>query len=256
MEFDPGYGQEPFAGLVRSVPGANVYRRSRFRTEWGPIFHRGRLDGSALVLVIGQDPAAHETIARRVLCGHAGHRVQGFLHKAGIDRRYVIINAFVYALHDLDALTISPAMQEDRFRWLDAILTTSPIEAVVTFGSVAARLWSAYLAERSPSAPPVHARALHPSARLDEASHLANWNAALEVVRGGVSTFDRPPRGRYGTTFAAADLGDIPARDLPPGLPAWMREAATWATRGNDPAAAPKASRITVTVPALHRVQR
>lgn len=113
MEFDPGYGHEPFASLVHGVPGLSVYRRQRFRTEWGPVFHRGRLDGSARVLVIGQDPAAHETIARRVLCGHAGHRVQGFLHKAGIDRSYVIINAFAYSLYQPDALTISPAMRED-----------------------------------------------------------------------------------------------------------------------------------------------
>lgn len=105
------------------------------------MFHRGRLDGSARVLVIGQDPAAHETIARRVLCGHAGHRVQGFLRKAGIDRSYVIINAFAYSLYQPDALTISPAMREDRFRWIAAILETSPVEVTVTFGAVAARLW-------------------------------------------------------------------------------------------------------------------
>jgi uncharacterized protein (DUF427 family) len=34
--------------------------------EWGPVFHRGRLDGTARVLVIGQDPAAHEAVARRI----------------------------------------------------------------------------------------------------------------------------------------------------------------------------------------------
>jgi hypothetical protein len=31
------------------------------------------------VLVIGQDPAQHETIAGRTLVGEAGHRIQGFL---------------------------------------------------------------------------------------------------------------------------------------------------------------------------------
>jgi uracil-DNA glycosylase len=256
MDFDPGYGHEPFATLVAAAPGATVYRRDRFRTEWGPIFHRGRLDGSARVLVIGQDPAAHETIARRVLCGHAGHRVQGFLAKAGVTDSYVIVNVFLYALYDLDALTISPAMQAERFRWIDAIRDTSPIEVVITFGSVAATLWASYLADREPDPAPVHARALHPSARLPEATHLANWRAALATVRAGLVTPDRPPRGTYGDAFTDADVADIPAADLPPGLPAWMRSAETWAVRGDGHDDAPKASRMTVTVPAAHRVDR
>ena len=57
--FDPGYGNEPFQTLCADYPGTDVYPPERFRIEWGPIFHRGRLDGSARVLVIGQDPAQH-----------------------------------------------------------------------------------------------------------------------------------------------------------------------------------------------------
>ena len=57
----------------------------------GPIFHRGRFDGSARVLVIGQYPAASEDITRRILVGAAGHRIQGFLAKPGIDHSYVMI---------------------------------------------------------------------------------------------------------------------------------------------------------------------
>lgn len=256
MEFDPGYGGEPFAGLVEAAPGRNVYRSARFRTEWGPIFHRGRLDGSARVLVIGQDPAAHETVARRVLCGHAGHRVQGFLHKLGVDRSYVIINVFLYALYELDALSISPGMREDRYRWIDAILDTAPVEVVVTFGAVANGLWQQYRTARAPAALPIHAAALHPSARLPEAVHLANWNAALDVARAGLTTPDGPASGRYGTAFTNADVRDIPAIDFPPGVPAWMREAETWAVRGNGAPSVPKASRVTITVPESHRIAR
>ena len=54
--FDPGYGEEPFRGLVAAYPANPAYEPRGFRLEWGPIFHRGRLDGSARVLVIGQDP--------------------------------------------------------------------------------------------------------------------------------------------------------------------------------------------------------
>ena len=66
-DFDPGPVGEPFASLVRNYPGADVYPGSSFRVEWGPIFHRGRLDGSARLLVIGQDPAESESVARRIL---------------------------------------------------------------------------------------------------------------------------------------------------------------------------------------------
>jgi hypothetical protein len=60
-EFDPGYAAEPFVSLVADYPGLDVYPPDDFRTEWGPIFHRSRLDGTAKVLAIGQDPGQHET---------------------------------------------------------------------------------------------------------------------------------------------------------------------------------------------------
>lgn len=78
FDFDSGYGQQPFHDLCADYPGPEVYDPHDFRVEWGPIFHRGRLDGSARVLVVGQDPAQHETIVRRILIGIAGRRTQGF----------------------------------------------------------------------------------------------------------------------------------------------------------------------------------
>jgi hypothetical protein len=65
--FDTGYAAEPFRTLCAEYPGADAFPPADFRLEWGPIFHRGRLDGSARVLVLGQDPAASEAIARRIL---------------------------------------------------------------------------------------------------------------------------------------------------------------------------------------------
>ena len=72
--FDLGYGAEPFRPLVQDFPDRTDFPTNAFRVEWGPVFHRGRLDGTARVLAIGQDPARHETIVRRVLVGMAGHR--------------------------------------------------------------------------------------------------------------------------------------------------------------------------------------
>jgi hypothetical protein len=82
--------------------GGDVLRHPVARArllEWGPIFHRGRLDGSARVLVVGQDPGQHESVARRILVGEAGHRVQGFLWKLGLERSYVMVNAFLYSVY-------------------------------------------------------------------------------------------------------------------------------------------------------------
>src|SRR6201987_1166302 len=96
--FCPGYGKAPYKKLVQTYPSEDVYPTAAFRTEWGPIFHRGRLDGTARVLVIGQDPAQHETVVRRILVGEAGQRAQGFLAKLGITKSYVMINTFLFSV--------------------------------------------------------------------------------------------------------------------------------------------------------------
>src|SRR5260221_10104723 len=82
-DFDPGYGWEPFRSLCDDYPGTDVYPNSDFRTEWGPLFHRGRLDGTARGLVIGQDPAAHEAFVRRILVGEAGQPTAGVIAQPG-----------------------------------------------------------------------------------------------------------------------------------------------------------------------------
>src|SRR5207248_1158782 len=146
-DFDPGPVNEPFASLARNYPGADVYPADSFRVEWGPIFHRGRLDGTARLLVIGQDPAAHECICRRILVGLAGRRTQGFLAKLGLTRGYVMINAFVYCqLHgDESRFVGQPEIAGYRRAWIDAILHTSSVHAVVALGETAELAWQDYL---------------------------------------------------------------------------------------------------------------
>ena len=144
--FDPGYIAEPFLGLCTDYPGADVYPADQFRIEWGPIFHRGRLDGSARVLVIGQDPGQHENVLRRILAGEAGRRVQGFLAKLGIVDSYVLINALLYSVASSQGASYvnQPAVQAYRDSWLDAILAPGKVEAVVTFGTLARDAWRSY----------------------------------------------------------------------------------------------------------------
>ena len=76
--FCPGYNNPPYRALVEAYPGAEAYPTAAFRTEWGPIFHRGRLDGSARILLIGQDPAHPRRRGRPADTGlphEAGHHV-------------------------------------------------------------------------------------------------------------------------------------------------------------------------------------
>ena len=75
-EFDHGPPAQ-LAALFDDVPDPPV--AEDFWFDWGPIFYRGRLDGSARVLCIASDPGPTERIAGRSLVGNAGQRVQGFL---------------------------------------------------------------------------------------------------------------------------------------------------------------------------------
>lgn len=120
-----------------------MYPQRCFRTEWGPIFHRGRLDTTARVLAIGQDPAQHEGVVRRILVGEAGQRVQGFLAKLGVDTSYVMIDTFLYSVYGTvpTAVAEPPELVAYRNRWLDALLLHNKIEAVVTLGQRARRAW-------------------------------------------------------------------------------------------------------------------
>jgi uracil-DNA glycosylase len=259
--FDPGYAKEPFASLAAEYPGEDVYPPNAFRTEWGPVFHRGRLDGTARILVLGQDPAAHEAVARRILVGEAGQRVQGLLARLGVEHSYVYLNTFVYSVygqHSGEAHIDDDGITEYRNAWIAAVAERSPIAAVLTLGRLARTAFRAVPA--GVLGTHVHAAALHPtypdSAAASGTTTFAeamkrlceSWNAALGVLSPVVEPDVARPLVPYGDQLTEADLAPIPARDLPAGLPAWMRSLDAWATRtGDDPDA--KRATITVRVP-------
>jgi hypothetical protein len=244
--FDPGYGLEPFRSLVADAPGPSVYPPSDFRLEWGPVFHRGRLDGSAHVLVLGQDPAQHETIFRRILVGEAGHRIQGFLAKLGIDRSYVMVNTFLYSVFGQgggNKHRNNKKIAGYRNRWLRALLDGGKIEAVVALGSLADTAWQTF--RDSPQGTGVQVKyepITHPTrpeaAGGDAAAHAAaikrmleNWNSALQSLH----PLDDPDRAGpfkpYGDAFKANEKIAIPEIDAPPWTPEWMRLNDGWADR-------------------------
>jgi len=266
--FDPGPVDEPFRSLAQAYPGAETYPADSFRVEWGPIFHRGRLDGSARVLVIGQDPAASEDVTRRILVGAAGHRIQGFLAKLGIDTSYVMVNTFLYSVygqqggerHKDDAAIVAY-----RNQWLDGLLAGGAIEAVIALGALADHAWTQYLRHPGAAAGAArlpYAHITHPTQpesssgndprRLAAATRalLQGWNAALQQLHPQIADPDASrPLVLYGDTWAAGDLAEIPEQDLPAGVPAWMRSPAAWAQRTGTTAAQRRAT-ITVTIPA------
>jgi uracil-DNA glycosylase len=261
--FDPGYAAQPFRKLCEEYPESDAYPPSRFRVEWGPIFHRGRLDGSARVLVIGQDPAQHETIVRRVLVGEAGRRLQGFLAKLGITKSYVIINTFLYSVFgSVNATTRrGAALVAYRNRWIAALLASGKVEGVVALGTAASEAWQMWKATTEgmaiavPFAPITHPTQPESSSKGDTQKladatkkMLTNWNAGIDILRPAIAHRDvTSPLVKYGATWAADDRLPIPERDMPAGLPAWMHANDGWARRtGKDVLA--KRRTITVTV--------
>src|SRR3954451_6343726 len=88
-----------------------------------------------------------ETIVRRILIGVAGHRVQGFLAKLGIDRSYVMLNALLYSAYNQSSAkkhVNDPVIVAYRNRWLSALTTSGSLEAVVAFGSLADAAWQEF----------------------------------------------------------------------------------------------------------------
>ena len=263
--FDPGYDREPYQTLCDQAPGATIYPYNAFRVEWGPIFHRGRLDGTARLLCIGQDPAEHEAVVRRILVGTAGHRVQGFLVKLGLDRSYVHVNTFLYSVYGQTGGNQhigDPKITQYRNRWFSALLSTGSIEAVVAFGSLADTAWRAYIGDPANAAmrnlsyqhiphptSPEGAGGTPEQIKAATQAMLAKWNVAIEALRGAIKHPDAiRPFVAYGSDFLPAELPAIPGFDLPAGMPAWMQGDSGWATRtGTTPAL--KRRTITVEVP-------
>ena len=266
--FDEGY-REPYDRLVGEAPGREVYPQAAFRTEWGPIFHRGRLDGSARVLVLGQDPATHETICRRILVGEAGQRLQGFLAKLGITRSYALINAFLYSVYgqgggakhvDDDGIVAY------RNRWLDTLVERNELDAIVSLGQladVAYQRWRDDTAVARADAV-AYRNVIHPTypesasatGTITKAAAMArlttSWNEALTALHAVVRPDEPVELVPYGPAIAKSDLAPIPPADLPAGLPPWMCALDAWAARTGADAQIKRAT-ITVTVPRSSR---
>jgi uracil-DNA glycosylase len=253
-----------FRTLCQKYPDDTVFRGADgFRSLWGPIFYRGRANGTARLLAIGQDPAQTEAVTRRCLSGQAGRRVQGFVEKLGYSKSYLMINAFLYGIYNqsmaLPHLN-DPDIQAYRHQWLEAAFAPGKIEAVVTFGTPAFNAWTAFTATpagASASATIHFHKALHPTSDkpggpITRQDLLDNWNVALQFLHPKVQHPDvTKPLVPYGSDFTAAELPEIPSRDFPMGLPSWMRDTDFWASLPPTTPGTPGTERanISITVP-------
>ncbi len=218
-----------------------------FHLEWGPVFHRGRLDGTARVLVLGMVPTQMEIIVRRILVGSAGQRIGGFLAKLGISRSYVMVNTFIYAIANSKAPVMyqdMPAVADYRHAWLNALINPR-IEAVIGLGARADAAFASwrktamgsqfagtYVNMMHPTQPESAAHGNQDRLAAATAALVENWNQNLQILAPKIHHPDHfVPLALYKSGISRDDLRPIPLFDLPAGTPAWMGESDAWAVR-------------------------
>jgi hypothetical protein len=150
-EYDPGPPKNRrWARLFAETPNYRALGKAatgseKFRWHFGPMFYRGRLwDNSVKVLVIGQEGAQDESLARRAFTGGTGARMQYLLNHLGITESYLFLNTFVYPIYgqydpgvrwlaqDLN----SPVVQH-RHAIFDYALARNDIRLVIAVGNAA-----------------------------------------------------------------------------------------------------------------------
>src|ERR671936_2334871 len=128
-----------YRGLGRAVLG-----REAFRWHHGPMFFRGRLDGSARVVLVGQEGAQDESLSHRSFTGGTGARMQHLLRHLGLDRSYLFLNSFVYPIFGQYTDDLRPLAQDPRspivahrHRILDKAVVDGDVRLVIAVGRAA-----------------------------------------------------------------------------------------------------------------------
>jgi uracil-DNA glycosylase len=231
IEFDSG-PPATWATLFSKLPDYTPFKE-HFWFDWGPIFYRGRLDGSAKVLCIASDPGPTERIAGRTLVGDAGQRVQGFLAKLGITRSYLCLNAFAYALFPSDGGQVGAVLNDgDQLTWRNKVFDKAKgakVQAIIAFGQQAqdaVKLWP------GKGTLPLF-KVPHPSSH-DPTTLVNKWRKAVTDIRAVVTpdVDGQTNLPNYGTAFAESDYAPIPRRDLPYGAPVFLGNDAWVRTTG------------------------
>jgi len=220
--FDPGPPATWAQRFAEAPLDAYLVRPDLFRVDFGPVYYRGRLDGTARLLVVGQDPSVNEILAQRTFVGQSGQRLQGLLAKLGVTRSYLMLNTFLYSIFgqfggDNAALSRQDPILGYRNALFDLAADHNPLEAVITVGAGARDA-----VDRWPGADGYRrVHILHP-AFPDTERLLADWNVALTALAETVGPDDgAEPGSPYGDDIAPDEVLPIPPADLPFGLPPW-----------------------------------
>jgi uracil-DNA glycosylase len=149
-EHDPGpTTASGWAALFAETPnyrglGHVVLGEGKFRWEHGPMFFRGRLDGSAKVVIVGQEGAQDESLSHRSFTGGSGARMQHLLRHIGLDRSYLFLNSFVYPINGQYETSMRPLAQDPRspivihrHRILDKAAVAGDVRLVIAVGRAA-----------------------------------------------------------------------------------------------------------------------
>ncbi|CAN5217866.1 hypothetical protein BH23BAC2_BH23BAC2_03350 [soil metagenome] len=194
---------------------------NRFRTDFGPVYYRGRLNGTAKILIVGQDPATDEILAQRAFVGLSGQRVQGLLNKVGITASYVMLNAFLYGIFqqfdtEMRNISLEPDILNYRNSLFDKVKAENSLQLILTFGNGAE-----HAIQHWPGRTGIPWIDLtHPAASNNFVS--ANWNSKLADLHTAVAPDDASvvDLSAYPVNMAGAEA-PIPRKDLPFGIPSW-----------------------------------
>jgi uracil-DNA glycosylase len=168
-EHDPGPTMASgWAALFAETPnyrglGLAVLHREAFRWHHGPMFFRGRLDGSAKVVLVGQEGAQDESLSHRSFTGGTGARMQHFLRHHGLDRSYLFLNSFVYPIFGQYTDQLRPLAQDPRSpitqhrnRILDKAVVDGDARLVVAVGRAAKESIATWVKAHGGNADPDH----------------------------------------------------------------------------------------------------
>jgi uracil-DNA glycosylase len=215
-EHDPGptvasgwaqvFAETPnYRGLGRAVLG-----REAFRWHHGPMFYRGRLDGSAKVVVVGQEGAQDESLSHRSFTGGTGARLQHLLAHLGLDRSYLFLNSFVYPIFGQYTDDLRPLAQDrrspiviHRHRILDKAIVDGDVRLIIAVGRAAKESITTWIHAHGGSADPDRLEkaalgslpgrlrvvgVVHPGAAASGSTSAikADFQRACDLVRGWV----------------------------------------------------------------------
>jgi uracil-DNA glycosylase len=267
-DYDPGPATTSgWPELFAATPnyrglGVAVLGREAFRWHFGPMFYRGRLDGSARVLLIGQEGAQDESLSHRSFTGGTGARMQHVLNHIGINRSYLFLNTFVYPIfgqytQKLRGLAQNPAspIVQHRHLLFDKV-ADGALRLVIAVGTAAKESVATWIAAHSGSADPANLQnatcggplagvrflgVLHPGGiaggsgtaiKADFARAITQIRTWINVDSGWLPVDPGASRDLSTPFVYASDPG--PYADFPFGTSPRLGRSATSSNRGDD----------------------